>query len=146
MYLDTSKLTGKQRTELVNELEKQHFYVQHLFLEDPTRLLVEAEIRNRLEAEQAAEKAKTVSSGRAVTVSHTRPATGRADTHYCYGDAITGRPIIEANVLDWPRNQDELEWLRDYLPSYIGPGGVINLQYSTAKHETADVEETTKEG
>lgn len=105
-------------------------------------------LQEHIEREARAREAEreTVSSGRAVTVSHTRPPTGRGQTHYCYGDAITGRPIIEANVVDGPRNQGELEWLRDYLPSYIGPGGIISLQYSAAKPETADVEETTTEG
>ena len=56
MYLDASKLTTKQRDDLQAELKKQHFYTQYLFLEDPTRILVEAEIRNRLEAEQEADK------------------------------------------------------------------------------------------
>ena len=55
-YLDQSKLTSKQREDLRTELDKQNFYVQYLFLEDPTRILVEAEIRQRLEAEQAAAK------------------------------------------------------------------------------------------
>jgi len=56
MYLDASKLTMKQREDLQEELKKQHYYTQYLFLEDPTRILVEAEIRNRLEAEQKAQK------------------------------------------------------------------------------------------
>ncbi|MGC0237294.1 hypothetical protein [Arthrobacter sp. SD76] len=71
-------------------------------------------------------------AGRTVTVSHARPATGRGHTHYCYGDAITGRPIIQANVVDAPRNQEDVEWLREYLPSYIGPGGTVNLDYDPA--------------
>ena len=54
MYLDASKLTMKQREDLQAELKKQQFYTQYLFLEDPTRILVEAEIRQRLEAEQEA--------------------------------------------------------------------------------------------
>jgi hypothetical protein len=54
MYLDASKLTSKQREDLQAELKKQHFYTQYLFLEDPTRILIEAEIRQRLEAEQEA--------------------------------------------------------------------------------------------
>ena len=84
-------------------------------------------------------------AGRTVTVSHTRPATGRGQTHYRYGDAITGRPIIQADVVDAPRNQNDVEWLRDYLPRYIGPGGIINLDYDR-EPETVDVEESTKEG
>jgi hypothetical protein len=52
MYLDMSKLTIKQREDLQAELKKQQFYTQYLFREDPTRILVEAEIRRRLEAEQ----------------------------------------------------------------------------------------------
>lgn len=52
MYLDCSKLTDKQRADLRAELEKQQFFIQYLHLDDPTHLLVEAEIRQRLEAEQ----------------------------------------------------------------------------------------------
>jgi hypothetical protein len=52
MFLDMSKLTEKQRADLVQELKKQHFWVQYLHLDDPTHLLVEAEIRRRLEEEQ----------------------------------------------------------------------------------------------
>lgn len=52
MYLDMAKLTGEQRQNLQDELDKQGFYTQYLFLDDPTRILVEAEIRRRLEAEQ----------------------------------------------------------------------------------------------
>lgn len=52
LYLDASKLTMKQREDLQVELKKQNFYTQYLFLEDPTRMLVEAEIRQRLEAER----------------------------------------------------------------------------------------------
>jgi hypothetical protein len=54
LYLDVSKLTFKQREDLQSELKQQSFYTQYLFLEDPTRILVEAEIRQRLEAEQKA--------------------------------------------------------------------------------------------
>jgi len=56
MYLDTSKLTEKQRKDLRTELEKQNFYIQYMALQDPTYILVEAEIRQRLEAEQEANK------------------------------------------------------------------------------------------
>ena len=52
MYLDTSKLTIKQREDLQTELKARNFYTQYLFLEDPTHILVEAEIRQRLEAER----------------------------------------------------------------------------------------------
>jgi hypothetical protein len=55
-YFDVSKLTYKQREDLQTELTKQQCYTQYLFLEDPTHILVEAEIRQRLEAEQAAAK------------------------------------------------------------------------------------------
>lgn len=54
LFLDPSKLTDKQRDDLRAELEKQHYYIQYLHLEDPTHLLVEAEIRQRLEAERKA--------------------------------------------------------------------------------------------
>ena len=56
IYLDASKLTMKQREDLQAELKKQQFYTQYLFLDDPTRILVEAEIRQRIEAEQEAGK------------------------------------------------------------------------------------------
>ena len=56
MYLDPSKLTDKQREDLRAELEKQGFFIQYLHLVDPTHILVEAEIRQRLEAEQKAGK------------------------------------------------------------------------------------------
>jgi len=56
MYLDPSKLTDKQRDDLRTELEKQGFFIQYLHLNDPTHILVEAEIRQRLEAEQKAGK------------------------------------------------------------------------------------------
>ena len=56
MYLDTSKLTSKQRDDLTKELEKQHYYVQYLFVQDPMPMLIEAEIRARLEAEQEKER------------------------------------------------------------------------------------------
>lgn len=56
MYLDASKLTSKQREDLQTELKKQHFYTQYLHLHDPTHILVEAEIRQRLEAERDANK------------------------------------------------------------------------------------------
>ena len=52
MYLDTSKLTDKQRADLRTELEKRNFYVQYLHMEDPMHILIESEIRQRLEAEQ----------------------------------------------------------------------------------------------
>lgn len=55
LYLDVARLTTKQREDLQAELKKQQFYTQYLFLEDPTRILVEAEIRKRLEAEQVAQ-------------------------------------------------------------------------------------------
>jgi hypothetical protein len=55
-YLDPSKLTSKQREDLKAELDKRGFYVQYLHMEDPTYILAEAEIRQRLEAEQAAAK------------------------------------------------------------------------------------------
>jgi hypothetical protein len=51
-YLDPSKLTDKQRDDLRTELEKQQYYIQYLYLEDPTHILIEAEIRQRLEAER----------------------------------------------------------------------------------------------
>ena len=51
-YIDPSKLTDKQRKDLRAELEKQGYYVQYLLFEDPTHMLVEAEIRQRLEAER----------------------------------------------------------------------------------------------
>jgi hypothetical protein len=51
-YLDPSKLTDKQRDDLGAELEKQGYYIQYLHLEDPTHILIEAEIRQRLEAER----------------------------------------------------------------------------------------------
>lgn len=54
-YFDMAKLTDKQREDVRTELDKQQFYVQYLFLEDPTYMLIEAEIRNRLEAERKAE-------------------------------------------------------------------------------------------
>jgi hypothetical protein len=54
-YLDQSTLTDKQRKDLWAELEKQGYYVQYLFFEDPTHMLVEAEIRQRLEAEREAQ-------------------------------------------------------------------------------------------
>jgi len=53
-YFDMSKLTDKQRKDLRDELEKQYCYVQYLHLEDPTHILIEAEIRQRLEAEREA--------------------------------------------------------------------------------------------
>jgi len=56
MYLDASKLTSKQREDLQSELKKQQFYTQYLHLQDPMHILVEAEIRQRLEAEQDANK------------------------------------------------------------------------------------------
>jgi len=56
MYLDPSKLTDKQRNDLRTELEKQGFFIQYLHLADPTHILVEAEIRQRLEAEREAGK------------------------------------------------------------------------------------------
>jgi hypothetical protein len=55
-YIDPARLTDKQREDLRAELDKQGYYVQYLFFEDPTPLLVEAEIRARLEAEQAAKR------------------------------------------------------------------------------------------
>jgi hypothetical protein len=51
-YLDPSKLTDKQREDLRTELEKQDYYIQYLHLEDPTYMLIEAEIRQRIEAER----------------------------------------------------------------------------------------------
>jgi len=54
MYLDVSKLTMKQRDDLQAELKKRNFYTQYLHMEDPMHILVEAEIRQRLEAEQEA--------------------------------------------------------------------------------------------
>ena len=56
MYLDPSKLTHKQRDDLRAELENQGYFIQYLYLEDPTRILVEAEIRQRLESEREAGK------------------------------------------------------------------------------------------
>lgn len=56
LYLDVSKLTSKQRDDLQAELKNRQFYTQYLFLEDPTRFLVESEIRQRLEAEQESER------------------------------------------------------------------------------------------
>lgn len=54
LYLDPSKLTDKQRDDLRAELEKQGYYIQYLMLQDPTHMLIEAEIRQRLEAERKA--------------------------------------------------------------------------------------------
>lgn len=54
LYLDVSKLTSKQRDDLQAELKKRNYYTQYMILEDPMHMLVEAEIRQRLEAEQAA--------------------------------------------------------------------------------------------
>jgi hypothetical protein len=54
LYFDMSKLTDKQRKDLRAELEKQNYYIQYLHLEDPTYMLIEAEIRQRLEAERKA--------------------------------------------------------------------------------------------
>lgn len=51
-YLDVGKLTRDQRQDLQDELDKQGYFTQYLFLDDPTRILIEAEIRRRLEAEQ----------------------------------------------------------------------------------------------
>lgn len=56
LYLDPSKLTNKQSKDLRDELEKQHYYIQYLHMEDPMHILIEAEIRQRLEAEQKAPK------------------------------------------------------------------------------------------
>jgi hypothetical protein len=56
MYLDQSKFTREQREALMTELDKRGFWVQYLHLDDPTYLLVEAEVRQRLEAEQEASK------------------------------------------------------------------------------------------
>jgi hypothetical protein len=52
MYLDPSKLTAKQHEDLQAELEKQGFFIQYLHLADPTYILIESEIRQRLEAER----------------------------------------------------------------------------------------------
>jgi hypothetical protein len=52
VYFDTSKLTTKQRSDLQDELKKRNFYAQYLHMEDPMHILIEAEIRQRLEAEQ----------------------------------------------------------------------------------------------
>jgi hypothetical protein len=56
MYLDASKLTSKQRGDLHAELKERQFYTQYIILEDPMHILVEAEIRQRLQAEQEAAK------------------------------------------------------------------------------------------
>ena len=52
MYFDVSNLTIKQREDLQAELKARQFHTQYLFLEDPIHILVEAEIRQRLEAER----------------------------------------------------------------------------------------------
>ena len=55
-YLDPSRLTDNQRDDLRAELEKRNYYVQYLHFDDPTQILIEAEIRQRLEAEQKESK------------------------------------------------------------------------------------------
>lgn len=52
IYLDVSSLTSNQRSDLQDEMKRRNFYVQYLFLEDPMTILIEAEIRQRLAAEQ----------------------------------------------------------------------------------------------
>ena len=55
-YINMGTLTLEQRNEVQAELEKQGFFVQYLFLEDPSNLLMELRIRKQIEAEQEAAK------------------------------------------------------------------------------------------
>lgn len=46
-----------------------------------------------------------------------------------YGQAITGWPILKATIISAPRNDSDRDWLNNYLPAYIAPGGEIIHAY-----------------
>lgn len=42
-----------------------------------------------------------------------------------YGQALTGRPIDNATLMDAPRDQRDQEWIDAVLSCRILPGGVV---------------------
>ncbi|AYN57899.1 hypothetical protein PP640_gp47 [Arthrobacter phage Faja] len=52
LFFNDDKLTHQQRRDLKEELGQRNFYVQDIMLADPMQILVEREVRMKLEAEQ----------------------------------------------------------------------------------------------
>lgn len=52
LFFPVDKLTHKQTRDLKEELGQRNFYVQDIMLAEPMQILVEREVRLKLEAEQ----------------------------------------------------------------------------------------------
>lgn len=56
LYFSTDKLTYKQSRDLQEELGQRGFYVTTIQFADPMQMLIEREVRLKLEAEQEEKK------------------------------------------------------------------------------------------